>query len=72
MALQHHFVVVVEDGKAWIDWSMYPNLDEIRTYDTKSGDWVDFDDLTDKGSADLQESESLIETIIEMHNNPKL
>ena len=33
MALRHHFVVVVEDGKAWVDWNMFPNHDEISTFD---------------------------------------
>lgn len=72
MALQHHFVVVIEDNKASVDWAMYPNLDEIRTFDTEEGEWVDYDDLSPEGLAEAEEAESLIETILAMHNNAQL
>jgi len=72
MALQHHFIVVIENGKASVDWSMYPNLDEMRTFDTEAGDWFDYDELSPEGLAEAEEAESIIETILEMHNNPRL
>lgn len=72
MALQHHFVVVIENGKPSIDWASYTNLEEIRTYDTELDEWVDYDYLTPEGLADLEEAEGILETIVEMHNDPKL
>jgi hypothetical protein len=41
MALQHHFVVVVEDGKMFIDHDVSINFDEGRVYDTELDQWVD-------------------------------
>jgi hypothetical protein len=67
MALQHHFVVVVEDGKAWIDWNMFPNHDEISTYDEVKGNWVRYDDLTNSQVADYIRSAELVSSIIEPH-----
>jgi hypothetical protein len=41
MALQHHFVVVVEDGKMFIDHDVSINFDEGRVYDTETDQWTD-------------------------------
>ena len=41
MALQHHFVVVVEDGKMFIDHDVSINFDEGRVYDTELDNWID-------------------------------
>jgi hypothetical protein len=40
MPLQHHFVVVVEDGKLWIDNSVSINFDEGSIYDTELETWT--------------------------------
>ena len=41
MALQHHFIVVVQDGKLFIDHEVSINYDEGRIYDTVLDNWVD-------------------------------
>ena len=41
MALQHHFVVVVEDGKMFIDHDVSINFDNGRVYDTELDNWTD-------------------------------
>jgi hypothetical protein len=41
MALQHHFVVVVEDGEMFIDHDVSINFDDGRVYDTETDQWTD-------------------------------
>jgi hypothetical protein len=41
MALQHHFIVVIENGKAFIDHEVSINYDEGKIYDTELDTWVD-------------------------------
>jgi hypothetical protein len=41
MALQHHFIVVVENGVAYIDHDVSINFDEGRVYDTETDSWTD-------------------------------
>jgi hypothetical protein len=41
MALQHHFVVVVQDGKFFIDHEVSVNYGEGRVYDTENDSWTD-------------------------------
>jgi hypothetical protein len=65
MALQHHFVVVVEDGKAWIDWNMYTNHDEQSTFDDVKGEWLYYDDLTKAQVADYLRSAELASQMVE-------
>jgi hypothetical protein len=72
MALQHHFVVVVEDGKAWIDYDVSINFDSGSIWDTEDEDWLDFSNLTDTQQEENEEASELIATILEMHNNPRL
>ena len=56
MALQHHFVVVVEDGKAYID---YETTDTYLTsgdvWDTNSEMWISRND--DEASEDYEKAE---------------
>jgi hypothetical protein len=39
MALQHHFVVVVEDGKMFIDTDVSINFDSGSIWDTEQETW---------------------------------
>jgi hypothetical protein len=39
MALQHHFVVVVEDGKMFIDTEVSINFDSGSIWDTEQETW---------------------------------
>jgi hypothetical protein len=41
MALQNHFIVVVQDGKFFIDHEVSINYDEGRVYDTETDTWTD-------------------------------
>jgi hypothetical protein len=41
MSLQHHFIVVIEDGKMFIDHDVSINFDEGRIYDTALDTWTD-------------------------------
>ncbi len=72
MALQHHFVVVVEDGKAWIDYDVSINFDSGSIWDTEDEDWLNFDNLTAAQQEENEEAADSIASILEMHNNPRL
>jgi hypothetical protein len=41
MTLQHHFIVVIEEGKAVIDHEVSINCDEGRIYNTELDIWSD-------------------------------
>ena len=41
MSLQHHFIVVIEEGKMFIDHDVPINFDEGRVYDTALDIWTD-------------------------------
>jgi hypothetical protein len=41
MVLQHHFVVVVEDGKFFIDHEVSINFDAGSIWDTETETWED-------------------------------
>jgi hypothetical protein len=41
MTLQHHFIVVIEEGKAVIDHEVSINYDEGRIYNTELDTWSD-------------------------------
>jgi hypothetical protein len=41
MVLQHHFVVVVEDGKFFIDHEVSINFDAGSVWDTETETWED-------------------------------
>jgi hypothetical protein len=44
MALQHHFIVVVEDGKMFIDHETSINFDGGSIWDTETETWQDIYD----------------------------
>lgn len=70
MALQHHFVISVEGNHLSTDYEVSINHEAGRTWDTEKEMWLDYDDLTEEGRDDLSRAADLIETIIQMHNNP--
>lgn len=69
MALQHHFVVVVENGKLSIDLeSTDHKFYEGSIWDTTAQDWIDQNENLELDD----EAFEILATAIEMHNNPKL
>jgi hypothetical protein len=56
MALQHHFVVVIEDGKAYIDYETTDHkFYEGDVWDTNSEMWIGRND--DEASEDYEKAE---------------
>ena len=44
MSLQNHFVVVVEDGMAYVDYDVSLNFDNGDVWDTETEQWYDRND----------------------------
>jgi hypothetical protein len=69
MALQHHFVVVVENGRLYADLSSTDaRFIDGSIWDTTKRDWIDQNENLELDD----EAFEILATAIEMHNNPKL
>lgn len=69
MALQHHFVVVVENGRLYIDLSSTDDrFYNGSIWDTDKRDWIDQNENLELDD----EAFEILATALEMHNNPRL
>lgn len=72
MALQHHYVVVVEDGKMWIDWDVSINFDSGSVWDTEQETWLTIDELSPEDYQKWDDTSELLASVLELHNDPRL